>query len=93
MGQCDPATLMGFINDNVKGKVPIGRIDLLKSFSFFEVPEEVANKVVNSFRGMYIEDRRLVVQLAQDAERPERDKKKFFEKEHGKKNKKKKARY
>ncbi len=93
MDNVNPATLMGFINDNVKGKVPIGRIDLLKSFSFFEVPEEVANKVVNSFRGMYIEDRRLVVQLAQDAERPERDKKKFFEKEHGKKNKKKKARY
>ncbi len=93
MDNVNPATLMGFINDNVKGKVPIGRIDLLKSFSFFEVPEEVANKVVSSFRGMYIEDRKLVVQLAQDAERPERDKKKFFEKEYGKKNKKKKARY
>ncbi|MCE5205491.1 MAG: DEAD/DEAH box helicase [Porphyromonadaceae bacterium] len=69
MDNVNPATLMGFINDNVKGKVPIGRIDLLKSFSFFEVPEEVANKVVNSFRGMYIEDRKLIVQWAQEAEK------------------------
>jgi len=49
MDNMNPATLMGFINDNVKGKVPVGKIDLLKSFSFFEVPEEVAGKVVNSF--------------------------------------------
>lgn len=93
MDNVNPATLMGFINDNVKGKVPIGRIDLLKSFSFFEVPEEHANKVVSSFRGMYIEDRKLIVQLAQDSEQPQRDKKKFFDHAHGKKNKKKKARY
>jgi ATP-dependent RNA helicase DeaD len=65
----NPATLMGFINDNVKGKVPVGRIDLMKNFSFFEVPEELAGKIVNTFRGMYIEDRKLIVQLAQEAER------------------------
>lgn len=90
MDNVNPATLMGFINDNVKGKVPIGRIDLLKSFSFFEVPEELANKVVSAFRGMFIEDRKLVVQIAQDAEQPLRDKKKFYDKDFGNKNKKKK---
>jgi len=58
---------------------------LLKSFSFFEVPEEVAGKVVNSFRGMYMEDRKLIVQLAQDAVSPVREKKKFFENDYGKK--------
>ena len=90
MDNVNPATLMGFINDNVKGKVPIGRIDLLKSFSFFEVPEELANKVVSAFRGMFIEDRKLVVQIAQDAEQPQRDKKKFYDKDFENKNKKKK---
>ncbi len=35
MDGANPSTLMGFINENVKGKVPVGRIDLLKSFSFF----------------------------------------------------------
>ena len=89
----NPATLMGFINDNVKGKVPVGRIDLLKSFSFFEVPEELAGKVVNAFRGMYIEDRKLIVRLAQDADSPAREKKKFFQNDYEKKSKKKKVRY
>jgi len=93
MDNVNPATLMGLINDNVKGKVPVGRIDLLKSFSFFEVPEELAGKVVNSFRGMYIEDRKLIVRLAQDADSPVREKKKFFENDYGKKSKKKKVRY
>ncbi len=32
MDNVNPATLMGFINDNVKGKVPIGRIDLAQKF-------------------------------------------------------------
>jgi len=85
MDNMNPATLMGFINDNVKGKVPVGKIDLLKSFSFFEVPEEVAGKVVNSFRGMYMEDRKLIVQLAQDAVSPVREKKKFSGMTTGKK--------
>ncbi|HBT86095.1 MAG TPA: DEAD/DEAH box helicase, partial [Porphyromonadaceae bacterium] len=64
----NPAVLMGFINENVKGKVPIGKIDLMRNFSFFEVPENVANKVVDSFKGMHLEDRKLLVQFAQDSE-------------------------
>lgn len=63
----NPATLMGYINENVKGKVRIGRIDLLKSFSFFEVPEENASQVVKAFKGMYVDERKLVVEIAQEA--------------------------
>ena len=64
----NPANLMGFINDHVTGKVRIGRIDLLQNFSFFEVPEEVAPKVVQTFKGLFIEDRKLVVEVAQESE-------------------------
>ncbi len=64
----NPAVLMGFINENVKGKIPIGKIDLMRNFSFFEVPEDVANKVVNAFKGTHLEDRKLLVQFAQDSE-------------------------
>ncbi|WP_286844905.1 MULTISPECIES: DEAD/DEAH box helicase [unclassified Proteiniphilum] len=77
MDGANPSTLMGFINENVKGKVPVGRIDLLKSFSFFEVPDEYASKVVNTFRGMYIDERKLVVQMAQDGHSPERGRRDF----------------
>ena len=63
----NPANLMGFINDHVTGKVSIGRIDLLQNFSFFEVPEDVASKVVQTFKGLFIEDRKLVVEVAQES--------------------------
>ena len=67
MDGANPANLMGFINDHVTEKVRIGRIYLLKNFSFFEVPEGVAPKVVQTFKGLFIEDRKLVVEVAQDS--------------------------
>lgn len=88
MDGVNPATLMGFINEHVKGKVPVGRIDLMKNFSFFEIPEELAPKVVKAFKGMYIEDRRLVVEVSRDENRPQKEKKQFFESFEGKKKKK-----
>lgn len=62
----NPANLMGFINDHVKGMVRIGRIDLMQNFSFFEVPDENARQVIKSFKGLHVDDRRLVVEVAQD---------------------------
>ena len=67
MDGANPANLMGFINDHVTDKVRIGRIDLLKNFSFFEVPEGEAKKVVDTFQGLFVEDRKLVVEVAQDS--------------------------
>ena len=64
----NPANLMGFINDHVTEKVRIGRIDLLQNFSFFEVPQESANKVINTFKGLFVEDRKLVVEEAQGSD-------------------------
>ena len=64
----NPANLMGFVNENVPGKIRIGKIDLLNNFSFFEVPQEDANKVLKSFKGLFIDDRKLVVELSQDSQ-------------------------
>lgn len=66
MDGLNPANLMGFINEHVPGKVRIGRIDLMKTFSFFEVPEDSSNKVLKSLKGLFIEDRKLVVELADE---------------------------
>lgn len=68
MDGANPANLMGFINDHVTEKVRIGKIDLLKNFSFFEVPEGVASKVVKTFKGLFIEDRKLIVEVAKDSD-------------------------
>lgn len=92
MDGVNPATLMGFINDHVKGKVPVGRIDLMKSFSFFEVPEELAVRVVKAFKGMYIEDRRLIVEISRDENGPKKEKREFYQSFEGKKKKKQKQR-
>ncbi|MDR0421411.1 MAG: DEAD/DEAH box helicase [Proteiniphilum sp.] len=90
----NPATLMGFVNEHVKGKVPVGRIDLMKNFSFFEVPEEFVPKVTKAFRGMYVDDRKLVVEVSREENESQREKKHFFETFEGTKKKKyKKKKY
>jgi ATP-dependent RNA helicase DeaD len=61
----NPATLMGLVNDFVPGKVSIGRIDVMQNFSFFEVPERDASKVISSMNRQQREGRRISIELAQ----------------------------
>lgn len=61
----NPATLMGLVNDFVPEKVNIGRIDILQNFSFFEVPEKDAQKVIKSMSRQEQNGRRLSVEVAQ----------------------------
>lgn len=68
MGRTDgvnPATLMGFINDYVPGKVRVGRIDLMKNFSFFEVPEGDTGRVLKALQSTDHNGRRISVEVAQ----------------------------
>ncbi len=67
MGRTDkisPANLMGIINDFVPQKVNIGRIDLLQNFSFFEVKEAEASKVIGAMNGQEYNGRRISTELA-----------------------------
>ncbi|MBK5719620.1 DEAD/DEAH box helicase [Dysgonomonas sp. Marseille-P4677] len=61
----NPATLMGLVNDFVPEKVNIGRIDILQNFSFFEVPEKDAQKVISSMSRQEQNGRRISVEVAQ----------------------------
>ncbi len=64
-----PAEIISLINSNTRGlKVPIGRIDLKKSFSFFEVEEGFAQEVINALSKAKINDRNVIVERA--SERP-----------------------
>ncbi|MBP1617299.1 MAG: cshA 1 [Bacteroidetes bacterium] len=65
MDGVNPATLMGVINDYVPGKVRIGRIDLMKNFSFFEVPEGDTGKVLKALQSADHNGRRISVEVAQ----------------------------
>ncbi len=70
MGKADsfyPAELIQLINNNTRGlKIPIGRIDLMKNFSFFEVEESYAEEVIRAMKGIVIEDRDIIVERASD---------------------------
>jgi ATP-dependent RNA helicase DeaD len=62
-----PDQLIELINQNTKGKkVPIGKIDLLKSFSFFEVPPEFATELIVSLNDSKFNGRRVAVEIAQE---------------------------
>lgn len=58
--------LIGFINRHVSGaKVDVGRIDLRPRFSFFEVPESEAKRVLQAMQGLQHKGRRVGVDLAE----------------------------
>ena len=56
--------IINIVNRYVKGKVEIGRIDLLPSIAFFEVPEEDAEEVIRMMAKAKAGDRRVVVDWA-----------------------------
>ena len=78
-----PQSIIGLLNDNISGrKIEIGRIDLMKSFSFFEVREDDRDRVIQNLDGIKAFGRRIAVESAQ-ASPSENRKKKIEEKEQG----------
>jgi len=62
-----PEQLIELVNSNTKGrKVPIGKIDLLKTFSFFEVEAGYADELINALSNATFMDRRVAVEIAQE---------------------------
>ena len=62
-----PEQLIDLINQNTRGtKVPIGRIDLMKDFSFFEVGSDHADMLIRALHNKQYMDNRLVLQKAQE---------------------------
>ena len=52
-----PGELMQFLNKNVRGHVEVGHIDLLTTISYFEVPEEDAQRVIKYVNGQQYKGR------------------------------------
>lgn len=61
-----PNVLIEFINKNVSGRVAIGKIDLMKNFSFFEIEERSAKSVMKALSGEQLMGRKVSVEIAQD---------------------------
>lgn len=59
--------LIELVNSNTKGKkIPIGKIDLMKSFSFFEIEEHAADDLIRSLGNTRYLDRKITVEIAQE---------------------------
>jgi ATP-dependent RNA helicase DeaD len=61
-----PEQLIELVNSVTKGrKVPIGKIDLMRNFSFFEVDARDADNLIKSLENAKFMDRRVAVEIAQ----------------------------
>ncbi len=85
-----PNGLIEMLNKNVDGpKIPVGRIDLMKKFSFFEVKSEHAHKLIKKLnRDTYFRGSRVAVEFAQGKDIKE--KKAFSKRVDGARKKRKK---
>ena len=61
-----PKELIEVINKTTKRRVDVGRIDILQNFSFFEIPENETNGVLESLNGAEFNGRNIVVEVAKD---------------------------
>ncbi len=62
-----PEQLIDLINQNTRGtQIPIGKIDLMKDFSFFEVGSDHADMLIRVLHNKQYMDSRLVLQKAQE---------------------------
>ena len=59
-----PNELIGLLNGNTRGRIELGRIDLMKNFSFFEVDEKEAQTVVKSLNRASWNGRKVSVEVA-----------------------------
>ena len=59
-----PSELISLLNSNTRGRIELGRIDLMKNFSFFEVEEKEAQPVVKALNRANWNGRKVSVEVA-----------------------------
>ena len=63
----EPAHLIGLINEQTRKRdIDIGRIEIMKKFSFFEVDIDYTDRVLKGFESAEWGGRKIVVELAQE---------------------------
>ena len=67
-----PGELMQFLNKHVHGHVSVGHIDLLTTMSYFEVPEEDAERVIKYVNGQRYKNRDVRCNDADEGGKPTR---------------------
>ena len=71
--QVNASTLIGFINRKMRGqKFEIGKVDIMKKFSFFEIDKSIEKEVLKSFANSDFDGRELTVELSKPEPKRER---------------------
>jgi ATP-dependent RNA helicase DeaD len=61
-----PEQLIELVNRNTRGKkIPLGKIDLLKNFSFFEVQSDFSDELIRSLNNAMFKNTKVAVEIAQ----------------------------
>lgn len=61
-----PSNLIGLLNSNTRGRIELGRIDLMQNFSFFEVPEKETVNVLKALNRAKWNGRKVVVEVSSE---------------------------
>ncbi|MFH2094085.1 MAG: DEAD/DEAH box helicase [Bacteroidota bacterium] len=63
----NPARLIGLVNEGLdSGDAAIGKIEIMKTFSFFEIDSRKETQLLKALNGKYFEGQRLNVELSQE---------------------------
>ena len=82
--------LIGLINEYTKKRdIPIGKIDIMRNFSFFEIPSEFESIVIKGCRRASWNDNKITVEISQDPNKKRNEKVDSTRKREGKEKKKK----
>jgi ATP-dependent RNA helicase DeaD len=88
-----PEQLIDLVNKNTPGqKIPLGKIDLLKTFSFFEVEASYSEELIAALSDVTYMGRRVGVEVATE-KAPEGTKSEAYRKNRDERNEKRKDRY
>jgi len=76
----NPASLIGIINDVTNNReIGIGRIELMKKFSFFEIDSHYEKEIINSFKDVGYKGQSVIVELSNPKQESNTDR---YEKRH-----------
>ena len=76
MDKLTPPELIGLINDLTEKKhITIGKIEIKKTFSFFEADTKYVDTIIKSTKDAYFEDRKIIIELTNEKPFLKQDKK------------------
>jgi ATP-dependent RNA helicase DeaD len=88
----DPSNLIGLINQRTKKRdIEIGKIEIMRNFSFFEVDSAFTDRLISQFENAEYDGKKIMVEVAQDKPASSERRKSKEKKSYGSKPKKPKT--